>query len=161
MNISLRPFSADDQDFIFKLYASTRLHEIVPFGWDPAQQEAFLRMQFNAQKHWYNQAYPNADHQIILLDGQPAGRIMVTTEPGSAHLVDIALLPEFRNRGIGTKLVADLVEKSAQAGSKVRLQVLRTNPAIHLYERLGFVKTGEDAMYFQMATKNSNDPISR
>ncbi|PYP89783.1 MAG: GNAT family N-acetyltransferase [Candidatus Angelobacter sp. Gp1-AA117] len=163
MKIELRPYSPDDQDFIFKLYASTRLHEIAPFGWDTTQQEVFLRMQFNAQKRWYDQAYPNADHQIILLDGQPAGRIMVMTEPESSHLIEIALLPELRNHGIGAKLVGDLVEKSTQAGKIVRLQVLRTNPAIHLYERLGFVKTGEDAMYFQMATSNGipDDPIIR
>jgi len=153
MNVSLRPFSADDQDFIFQVYAGTRLHEIAPFGWAPAQQEAFLRMQFNAQKGWYDQAYPNVDHQIILLDGQPAGRIMVTPEPGGAHLVDIALLPEHRGRGIGAQLLGELIQKTTEGGGIVRLQVLRNNPAIHLYERLGFVKTGEDAMYFQMATR--------
>ena len=150
MTTKLRPYSPDDQDFIFKLYASTRLHEIAPFGWAPAQQEAFLRMQFNAQKGWYDQAYPNADHQIILLDGQPIGRIMVTTEPGGAHLVDIALLPEHRGHGIGAQLLGELIRKTTEGGGIVRLQVLRTNPAIHLYERLGFVKTGEDVIYYQM-----------
>ena len=150
MNIILRPFSADDQEFLFQLYASTRLHEIAPFGWPPAQQEAFLRMQFNAQKGWYDQAYSKADHQIILLDGQLAGRIMVMPEPGGAHLVDIALLPEHRGRGIGAQLLGELIRKTTEGGGIVRLQVLRTNPAIHLYERLGFVKTGEDAMYYQM-----------
>src|SRR5947209_12209921 len=145
MSVSLCPFSADYQDFLFQLYAGTRMQEIAPFGWSPAQHEAFLRMQFNAQKQWYEQAYPKADHQIILLDGQPVGRIMVTLEPGRVHLVDIALLPEYRSRGIGTQLVSDLVRKSAEAGSIVHLQVMRTNPAIHLYERMGFIRTGEDA----------------
>lgn len=153
MKIELRPYSPDDQEFIFQLYSGTRLHEIAPFGWAPAQQEAFLRMQFNAQKNWYDQAYPNADHQIILLDGRPVGRIMVLPEPGGAHLIDIALLPEHRGRGIGAQLLGELIRKTTEAGGRVRLQVLRTNPAIHLYERLGFVKTGEDAMYFQMATQ--------
>src|SRR5215813_693663 len=142
MSVSLCPFSPDYQDFVFQLYASTRMQEIAPFGWPPAQQEAFLRMQFNAQKGWYEQAYPTADHQVILVDGQPAGRIMVVPEPGGTHLVDIALLPEHRGRGIGAQLLGELIRKTTESGGSVRLQVLRNNPAIHLYERLGFVKTG-------------------
>src|SRR5947199_10524164 len=117
LHLELRPYSADDQEFIFRLYASTRIHEIAPLGWPPAQQEAFLRMQFNAQKAWYAQAYAQADHQIIFLDGQPVGRIMVVSEPGSEHLVDIAPLPEDRGRGIGTPLAGELVQKTVVCAS--------------------------------------------
>ena len=150
MNVELRPFSSENQDFLFQLYASTRIHEIAPFGWSPPQQEAFLRVQFNAQQGWYQQAYPQADHQIIFAADQPIGRILVAQEEDSTRLVDIALLPEYRGRGIGTQLIGQLIEQATKAGSVVRLSVLRTNPAIHLYERLGFVKTSEDQMYYQM-----------
>ena len=107
-------------------------------------------MQFNAQQGWYQQAYPQADHQIIFAADQPIGRILVVQEENSTRLVDIALLPEYRGRGIGTQLIGHLIEQVTKAGSVVRLSVLRTNPAIHLYERLGFVKTSEDQMYYQM-----------
>jgi len=150
MNVELRPFSSENQDFLFQLYASTRIHEIAPFGWSPPQQEAFLRVQFNAQQGWYRQAYPQADHQIIFAEDQPIGRILVAQEEDSTRLVDIALLPEYRGYGIGTQLIGQLIEQAAKAGSVVRLSVLRTNPAIHLYQRLGFVKTSEDQMYYQM-----------
>ena len=150
MNVELRPFSSENQDFLFQLYASTRIHEIAPFGWSPPQQEAFLRVQFNAQQGWYRQAYPQADHQIIFAEDQPIGRILVAQEEDSTRLVDIALLPEYRGCGIGTQLIGQLIEQAAKAGSVVRLSVLRTNPAIHLYQRLGFVKTSEDQMYYQM-----------
>ena len=150
MNVELRPFSFENQDFLFQLYASTRMHEIAPFGWSPPQQEAFLRVQFNAQQGWYQQAYPQADHQIIFAADQPIGRILVAQEEDGTRLVDIALLPEYRGRGIGTQLIGELIEQATKAGSVVRLSVLRTNPAIHLYERLGFVKTSEDQMYYQM-----------
>ena len=150
MNVELRPFSTENQDFLFQLYASTRMHEIGAFGWSPPQQEAFLRMQFNVQQRWYEQAYPQADHQIIFSEQRPIGRIMVAQEADSIRLVDIALLPEYRGQGIGAQLISDLTKKAAETRQDVRLSVLRTNPAIHLYERLGFVKTGEDQMYLQM-----------
>ena len=150
MTISLRPFRPDDQEFLFELYASTRLHEIAGFGWPAAQQEIFLRMQFNAQYRAYEAAYGQAEHQIMEQDGKPVGRIMVLWEKDFALLVDIALLTEHRGRAIGGDLLRDLIEKSTRAGVPLRLQVLKTNPALRLYQRLGFISTGEDQMYIQM-----------
>ena len=158
MNLALRAFSADDQEFIFKVYASTRLAEIAPFGWDAEQQEAFLRMQFNAQQRWYDMAYTKADHNIILSDGKPAGRIMVLRDPGGNTLIDIALLSEYRGHGIGGKLLADLIAESDGAGVPVKLQVVKTKPAIHLYERLGFVRVGESDIYYQMERNPTTEP---
>lgn len=157
MNISLRPFSLDDQDFLFKLYASTREHEISAFGWPPAQQEAFLRMQFNAQQQWYKTAFEAADHQLIFVDGKPAGRILVFHDTDSLRLVDIALLSEYRNHGIGTQLLRELISKSEKEHLPVRLQVLKSNPAFRVYQRLGFAITGDDGMYYQMERKPNQD----
>jgi ribosomal protein S18 acetylase RimI-like enzyme len=159
MNLTLRPFTPADQDFVFKLYAGTRVHELTALGWNSAQQEAFLRMQFAAQQRWYEMAYAAADHQIICADDEAIGRIMVLDQPNRILLVDIALLPEQRNHGIGARLIGQLIARSDESGIPVGLQVLKTNPAIHLYQRLGFVQTGEDDMYFQMERKpasNSN-----
>ena len=150
MTITLRPVTPADQELLFTIYAGTRREELAAFGWNAAQQDAFLRMQFSAQQRSYGAAYPGADHQIILVDGKPAGRIMVYREPESLLLVDIGLLPEHRNHGVGRQLLEELVAESEKTEIPVRLQVLRTNPAARLYERLGFVKTGEDQMYFQM-----------
>ena len=150
MTISLRPFRPDDQEFLYQLYASTRLHEIAGFGWPPAQQEMFLRMQFNAQYRSYEMAYGQAEHQIVEQDGKPVGRIMVLWQKDYALLVDIALQAEHRGRAIGGDLLRDLIQKCTQAGVPLRLQVLKTNPALRLYQRLGFTSTGEDQMYIQM-----------
>jgi ribosomal protein S18 acetylase RimI-like enzyme len=152
MNLFLRPFTEEDQEFLFRLYASTREGEIASFGWDAEQQEMFLRMQFNARQRWYETAYSGADHQLILDQNQPVGRILVLAEDEANLLVDIALLSEYRGRGIGTQLLRDLIAKSERQGRAVRLQVLKSNPARRLYERLGFVQTGEDDMYYQMKT---------
>jgi ribosomal protein S18 acetylase RimI-like enzyme len=152
MNIQLRPFSAEYQDFLFHLYASTRQEQIGSLGWSAAQQEAFLRMQFNAQQRWYETAYAEAEHQLVFLESgdQPIGRMLVTRDAKKSHLVDIALLSEHRGKGIGTQLLRDLIAHSQQMGVPLTLQVLKTNPAARLYERLGFTRTGEDQMYYQM-----------
>jgi ribosomal protein S18 acetylase RimI-like enzyme len=146
----LRAVCADDQEFLFRLYASTRLHEIAPFGWPEAQQQAFLRMQFNAQQRWYEMTYGQAEHHIVEQDGASIGRLMVLRKPESVLLVDISLLPQFRGKGIGGELMRKLVQECDQQKLPLRLQVLRTNPAQRLYERLGFAKAAEDQIYLQM-----------
>src|SRR5262249_39511517 len=109
MNITRRPVRPDDDEFQFKLYASTRQAEIAGFGWNIAQQEAFLRMQFAAQQNWYRVAYPQAVWEIIELDQTPVGRMIVLRRAESITLVDIALLGEHRGKGIGGGLVRELV----------------------------------------------------
>lgn len=156
MNLSLRPFSRDDQSFLFQLYASTRQEELSAFGWTAVQQEAFLRMQFNAQQQWYGMAYPGADHQIILVEEKPVGRILVFREAGAYRLVDIALLSEYRSRGMGTQLLRELIAKSQNERLPLRLQVLKTNRARQLYQRLGFQEIGDDGMYTQMEKSVDN-----
>jgi ribosomal protein S18 acetylase RimI-like enzyme len=150
MAVLLRPFRAEDQEFLFKLYAAARQAEVSAWGWSGAQQEAFLRMQFNAQQRSYEMTYEGTEHHIIMLDDNPVGRIMVLRKAETALLIDIALLPEYRGRGIGGGLVRELIERCNKDHVGVRLQVLKTNPAQRLYERLGFRKIGEDELYYQM-----------
>ncbi len=150
MNVSLRTFRPEDQEFLFKLYAATRQQEVSAWGWSSAQQEAFLRMQFNAQQQSYGMTYAGAEHQIVTFEDNPIGRIMVLRGREAALLVDISLISEYRGRGIGGGLLQNLIERCNQDKVAVRLQVLKTNPAQRLYERLGFRKIGEDDLYFQM-----------
>jgi ribosomal protein S18 acetylase RimI-like enzyme len=147
---TLRPVLAEDQGFLFTLYASTRAHEIAAFGWPAAQQEAFLRMQFAAQQRGYESAYPQAEHQIVELDGMPIGRIMVHKGKDFARLVDISLLAEYCGHGTGSELIGALIQQCAGDGATLKLQVRQANPAVRLYERLGFKRTSEDQMYIQM-----------
>jgi ribosomal protein S18 acetylase RimI-like enzyme len=153
MNVRLAPVRPDDEEFLYRVYASTRATEIAAFGWNSAQQHAFLHMQYSAQKRWYEMAYPDAAHSLIFHDGQPVGRIIVQRNPQVLRLVDIALLAEHRGLGIGTRLLEDLIAEAQTSGLPVELQVMKTNRAGRLYERLGFVRTGEDDMYYQMRRK--------
>lgn len=147
----IRPVRPEDQEFLFRLYASTR-QEVSDLGWPAQQLEAFLRMQFNAQQRWYQTVYPGSEHSLIMVNDAPIGRMLVSSGDGSVTLVDISLLPDYRSQGIGNTLIRALIETAAAKGQPVTLQVLRTNPAQHLYQRLGFVVTGQDEMYLQMKT---------
>jgi ribosomal protein S18 acetylase RimI-like enzyme len=140
----------EDNDFQFKLYASTRQEEMQLLGWPAAQQEAFLRMQFSAQQNWYRTAYAQAKWEIVELNGKPVGRTIVLNGDDAITLVDISLLIEQRGKGFGGDLVRKLLEDGVRANLPVRLQVLKTNPAARLYARLGFIQTGEDDLYFKM-----------
>jgi len=150
VSITLRPALPEDEAFLCAVYASTRRDELAACGWDQAQQEAFLQMQFNCQRQSYGWQYPRAEHQVILRDGQPVGRIIVHRTEEEILLVDIALLPEHRNAGIGGALVRDLFAEASTAGKPVRLHVERFNRARQLYERLGFVCIGDTGMHFLM-----------
>ena len=126
------------------------MEEIRNFGWTAVQQEAFFRMQFNAQQQWYHATYSTAENQIIEKGQEPIGRMIVQREPSIWRLLDISLLPEHRGQGIGGELIRNLIKKCGAAGAVLQLQVVNTNPAQRLYKRLGFIKTGQDQIYTQM-----------
>lgn len=148
--VSLRSAAADDEAFLLKLFESTRIDEFRFLDGDATQLQALIRMQFNLQRQQYEAGYPEAEHNIIMRDNQPIGRLLVDESERQFTLVDIALLPECRNAGIGQNLLDTLLARAAVARKPVRLHVMRANPAQHLYERLGFRRVSEDAMYFEM-----------
>lgn len=159
MSVTLRPVTAEDETSLFGLYASTRKEELDAWGWDEAQRQAFLEQQFRSQQTSYRMQFPSADHNIIMRSGRAIGRMMIDRGREGFRLIDIALLSEFRGSGIGTRLVQELVDEASAAGAPLRLQVLTTNPARRLYERLGFVTVGDDGLYLQMEkAANPDEP---
>jgi ribosomal protein S18 acetylase RimI-like enzyme len=138
--LSLRPVTPADDAFLFELYASTR-EDIAALGLGDARRTALMHVQFMAQRNGYRLRFPNAEHQVVLVNGQQVGRLWVAREPGELRLVDISLLPAHRNTGVGTSLLRSLQEEAVLAGKPVRLSVARESPARRLYERLGFVLT--------------------
>ena len=111
MSIELRMVAPEDHGFLYSVYASTRADEMRLANWDTRQIEAFLRMQFGAQLAFYAEHYPNARYQIILLDGQRAGRLYTDWWASEIRIMDIALLPEYRGRGIGSTVLTQFLKK--------------------------------------------------
>jgi ribosomal protein S18 acetylase RimI-like enzyme len=148
---SLRPLGEPDEDFSFRVYASTRADEMALVDWTDEQKAAFLRMQFNAQRQHYHLHYPQAVWQVIEQDGRAIGRLVTDdSEPRSFLLMDIALLPEYRGRGVGTAILLDLLLVADNAMKTVSLHVEPNNPALNLYQRLGFVVCGQAGYYLEM-----------
>jgi len=144
--LSLREATPEDEPFLLDVYASTRLEELEGFGWSEEQKHAFIKMQFLARER----CYPRVDNRIILLNGRPVGRILIDRSDELILLRDIALLTEFRNAGIGSRLIQDLMREATTAGKPIELHVMATSPAARLYERLGFCRTGGDNAYLEM-----------
>lgn len=150
-SIRIRPLLPTDEAFSCQVYASTRAEEMQLVDWSPEQKEAFLRMQFDAQTKHYRIHYPKAEYQIIQRCGVPIGRLIVDRSEKSILLIDIALLPEHRGTGLGTLILKDLMQAASLADVPLVLRVEFFNPAIHLYTRLGFVKTREvNSVYQEM-----------
>ena len=108
-------------------------------------------MQFRAQLASYQMTFPEACNSMILVDQIPVGRMILDEQQDSIHLVDISILPEFRNRGIGSQVLRELISR----GKPVNLMVRNENRAHRLYERLGFEQSGRDEMCLQMTHKAS------
>jgi ribosomal protein S18 acetylase RimI-like enzyme len=150
VKVTLRPARKDDEDFLFQVYASTRADEMTLVNWTPEQTESFLQMQSTAQLKHYRLNYPKARYQIIEQDGAPIGRLIVDCSENPLLLMDIALLPEYQGKGIGATLIRELMAEAAEKNWSVRLHVETFNPAMRLYRRLGFVKSGEIGIYHEM-----------
>jgi ribosomal protein S18 acetylase RimI-like enzyme len=157
MAVTLRGEAAADQAFLRQLFGAVRGRELGLAGMDQAMLQPLLDMQFAAQRQSYLQAYPAARFEIIEADGIPAGRRVVAQVGGALHLVDIALMPAWCGKGIGSTQLRGLQQEAAGAGLALRLHVALNNRAGALYRRLGFKDIGVSGMHRAMEWENDNE----
>lgn len=141
-SVTLRTATKDDRPFLLRVFASTREPELEAAGMPREQWGPFCEQQFEAQSRHY-ETYEDTSFEVVLVDGEPAGRLIVARWPEELRVVDIALLPEHRGRGIGGGLMRALIEEADKGGVKTSIHVERFNPAQHLYARLGFRRIAE------------------
>jgi ribosomal protein S18 acetylase RimI-like enzyme len=153
--ITIDPVLSSDEPFLYQTFASTRAEEMALTGWNAGQQEAFLRMQYDAQRRSYQMQLPEAKYWVIRCDGSAAGRLILDRTAQEIHVVDIALLPEFRKRGIGSALMEAIIHEASHAAKTVRLHVERFNPAMPWYERLGFRVISSGPIYLEMVWRTA------
>lgn len=144
MAITLRAASEEDAAFLLQVYASTRADELALVPWTDEQKGAFLEFQFKAQHSSYHERFTEASYQIILQDNVAIGRLYVLREADEIRILDITVLPQQRNSGIGTTLIRELLTEGGQTNRRVRIWVEHFNPSMRLFERLGFSKVEED-----------------
>ena len=150
MTVSFRPIRPDDEAFLYEVYASTRTEELALVDWDEAHKAALLPMQCAAQHQFYQEHYTQTDFLLMLRAAVPVGRLAVARWQDAIRMVDIALLPPSRNAGIGSAILRDMLVEAAVAHKPVRIHVEKFNPALRLYERLGFVPIAAKGVYLCM-----------
>ena len=150
MSVALLLATRDDELFLLEVYASTRLEELELTQWDETQRAAFVRMQFNAQRHHYEVNFPEAEHQIIVNNGERVGRLYIARLERTIRILDITILPARRNAGIGTSLLTEILKESRETAKPVHIYVESFNPSMRLFERLGFIKADSSDFNFLM-----------
>jgi ribosomal protein S18 acetylase RimI-like enzyme len=148
MATTLRPALPEDEPFLLEVYATTRAQEMAFVPWDEEQRKSFVTMQFVAQQSYYRDQFPDASYSLICRDDLPLGRLYVLRETFEIRILDLTLLPEYRNGGIGTSLLRDLLDEAAQSGKRVQIYVETYNPSLRLFERLGFTIIAEEGINF-------------
>lgn len=147
--ITDRAATPEDEGFLRHLFFVIRAPEFEAAGLVGPPLEMLLTQQYGARKAYYEQEYASAEYVIIESDGEPIG-YEATVDIGTFHLLDIALMPEVRGNGIGTERMKSLMTKAEAMNKPMTLTVEVFNPALHLYERLGFVATDQTQVYQRM-----------
>ena len=151
MNITRRKATDQDAGFLLDLFKAVRGPEFAIAGLPPAQLDMLLNMQFQAQTSSYRAQFPDADHQIVLVDGATAGRTLVDRSSEQLVLVDISILPAYQKGGVGSALVGELIAEARAAGLPVRCSVGVSNPgSLRFHQRLGFRVVSQDPVYCEL-----------
>ena len=145
---TLRPAQPGDAAFLRALYASTRRDELSLLPLE--QRETFLELQWRARETEYRARHPGAQDNIVCVGETAAGRLLLACGRDEVFVVDIALVPDFRGRGIGSRLLGQVLAGAARRGTVVHLHVALSNPAVRLYRRLGFSQVGQSGIYALM-----------
>jgi ribosomal protein S18 acetylase RimI-like enzyme len=147
---SVRPATHEDEPFLRDVYASTRASELALLPWSETQKRAFCDQQFDAQIADYRRIFRETEDLVIGLGATRIGRILKALTPNELILLDFAILPEHRNRGVGSALLRRMQDEARTAKVPMVLHVELHSPAVGLYRRHGFVVTGEDSLRFAM-----------
>lgn len=144
---SLRPMTDGDMAFAEALYAADRAAEFAASGWPADTLALFLRDQFRLRHRHYRQCYPAANWLIVEAGGAAIGHLCTDETAHRIHVVDITLLPAERGRGHGTAILTDLLAAASRKRKPVSMHVERTNRALGLYLRLGFVEVEDRGLH--------------
>jgi ribosomal protein S18 acetylase RimI-like enzyme len=155
--VSLRPTEPADDGFLRRVYASTREDELLAVPWSDDQKDEFLRQQFDAQDAHYRAHYDGSSFDVVVVDEVPVGRLYVARWRDEIRIMEVALLPEQRNAGIGAALLLSLLDEGARTAKRVSIHVERHNPARRLYERLGFRAVADNGVHLLMEAQHVDE----
>ncbi len=140
--IAVEPMTKEPGNFEFAFAAKREAlgpYVAVKWGWDEAYQRGV-----HAER-WAAKAF----HRI-LVDGEAAGTVAIDETPTHVQFGEFYLLPPFQRKGIGSQVLAAVIEQSTEMHLPVRLECLKWNPALSLYMRAGFLVTRESDIHYFM-----------
>ncbi|MFJ4391778.1 GNAT family N-acetyltransferase [Pseudomonas soli] len=149
--VNLRPIVDADRAFLRTLYGTTRAAEMALLPWPQAATDAFLDQQFQAQHDHYQAQFADADFLVIEVAGEPIGRACLLWTDSHVQFIDMALLPAWCGRGIGSRLLGQWLARADERGLSAGLHVTSHNPALRLYQRCGFQVVGENGLSLKMS----------
>jgi GNAT superfamily N-acetyltransferase len=106
--------------------------------WSDGQKQAFLQMQFTAQKTFYAEQFPSARHDVICCEDEPVGRLYLDRSGDYFHILDITIADQHRNKGIGSVILKEILQGASLANKPTKIYTENFNPSVRLFERLGF-----------------------
>jgi len=158
-DITLRTLQAEDEPMLFGLYRAVRSAELGMETWPAAQRDAMLRIQFVAQRRGYREQFPNLDERLIVRGESPIGWVIVDgSDSRKLYGIDIALLTEARQQGLGTRVMRSLQKEAAVGNRLFVIVVERGNVrALAFHRRLGFRAVGETEVHTVMEWRQDTE----
>jgi len=146
--LTRRAASAADESWLRQLFAQLRglQHELL------VACPELLEQQWQLQRRVFASHYPDARTEVVLLEAAPVGALTWHQGTTAIRLLDIGLEERYRGQGLGERLLQELIGQAEQQDKALELAVMRHNPALRLYQRLGFhAQPGaQDAVQLQM-----------
>lgn len=155
-DLRIQPAQPRDAAFLLACYAASRDAEMAQAAWDTATKNSVLRMQFEAQTRQYNALHPVATRYVIHTADGPVGSLWLARSPGEIKLLDIAILPQSRNQGLGSALLNRIQIEATATQKIIVLHVWAANTrALRLYRRFGFAGASGDGMHMRLTWRPS------
>ena len=134
------PVVETDRDRLFDLHKVSLGPDVEKlFGWEDDRQRRLFNQQFTSKN-----CYWICTNQFRL------GVVSYQIYPDHWYLERIAIYPGLQRQGYGSQVIGDIIAQADEKGLPVELQVFKINPAIALYERLGFAQIGETDFHIQL-----------
>jgi len=138
--IDLQQAKAEHYDFCLHLFLLTMRPYMQELNvWDEQEQRSSFAAQWELE-----------EVRIISADGNDVGWLQASELPAEIRLQKFFILPQYQRSGIGSEVLSKLLATWRPTGKKIVLRVLRNNPALRLYERLGFCVVAEAGIVLRM-----------
>jgi ribosomal protein S18 acetylase RimI-like enzyme len=162
-DISLRPATAGDEQFLKRVHRAARHWEFA-FLLQSGETELYhkiMAQQYDSQHRFYFAAYDQAQYAVIQWTDQAIGRLYVDYRDDEVRVLDIAILPDYRGRGIGRIVMTGLCLEAAMRRKPVRLHVHYLSRALRFYQSLGFQQISMEGPSYLMEWQHADARLIR